>query len=89
MLLLNVPRGQTTQAVVTDCQSILSLDLADCKKEQLQFKSEFVLTARRNDFVHAIVAYFDCQFSQVGGRGRGRGPVREGEAQTVRRFVWA
>ncbi|CAN0211028.1 unnamed protein product, partial [Laminaria digitata] len=53
------------QAVVTDCQPILSLDLADCKKEQLQFSSEFVLTARRNDFVHAIVAYFDCQFSQV------------------------
>lgn len=53
------------QAVVTNCQPILSLDLAVCKKEQLQFKSEFLLTACRNDFVHAIVAYFDCQFSQV------------------------
>ena len=50
---------------MTDCRPILSLDLADCKKEQLQFSSEFVLTARRNDYVHAIVAYFDCQFSQV------------------------
>eukprot|EP00903_Cladosiphon_okamuranus_P019111 g17584.t1 len=60
--LVDVVEGK---AVVTDCQSILSLDLADCKKEQLQFKSEFVLTARRNDFVHAIVAYFDCQFSQL------------------------
>ncbi|CAM9937341.1 unnamed protein product [Ectocarpus sp. 4 AP-2014] len=53
------------KAVATDCQAILSLDLADCKKEELQFKSEFVLTAHRNDFVHAIVAYFDCQFSQL------------------------
>lgn len=65
---------------MTDCQPILSLNLANCRKEQLQFESEFVLTARRNDFVHALVAYFDCQFSQVGGvksergtRGRGWG----------------
>ncbi|CAN0297723.1 unnamed protein product [Hapterophycus canaliculatus] len=61
--LVDVVEGK---AVVTDCQSILSLDLANCKKEELQFKSEFLLTARRNDFIHAIVAYFDCQFSQVG-----------------------
>ncbi|CAM9473115.1 unnamed protein product [Scytosiphon promiscuus] len=60
--LVDVVEGK---AVVSDCQSILSLDLANCKKEELQFKSEFVLTARRNDFVHAIVAYFDCQFSQL------------------------
>lgn len=53
------------QAVATDCQPILSLDLAVCTKEQLQFHSEFLLTAKRNDYIHAIVAYFDCQFSQV------------------------
>lgn len=53
------------QAIVTDCQPILSLDLAVCTKEELQFQSEFVLRAKRNDYVHAIVAYFDCQFSQV------------------------
>lgn len=35
-------------------------------QEDLSFQSDFSLTARRNDYVHALVAYFDCGFTQVG-----------------------
>ena len=31
----------------------------------LAFESDFALTARRNDYVHALVAHFDCGFTQL------------------------
>lgn len=33
------------------------------KKSDLAFECPFTLTARRNDYVHALVAYFDIEFS--------------------------
>ena len=45
---------------------IPSLVRAPPLQEDLAFQSNFSLTARRNDYVHALVAYFDCGFTQVG-----------------------
>jgi len=52
-------------AVVTTCEPILALDLLTCSKEDCDFKSSFKLIATRDDTAHALVAYFDCAFSQL------------------------
>lgn len=53
------------KAIVTDSKPILSLDILTCRKEDLQFKAKFSLQAQRNDYVHGLVAYFECAFTQV------------------------
>lgn len=52
-------------SVVTDCVPILHLDILTCTKEDLQFKATFELQAGRNDYIHGLVAYFECAFTQV------------------------
>ncbi|KAK9449302.1 S-adenosyl-L-methionine-dependent methyltransferase [Limtongia smithiae] len=52
------------KAVVTDSCRILDLDLYTVTKEDLEFASNFTLRARRNDFVHAFIAWFDIEFSK-------------------------
>ncbi len=54
-----------SRAVVTDCVPILHLDILTCTKEDLQFAASFELRANRNDYVHGLVAYFECAFTQV------------------------
>lgn len=51
------------KAVVTDPSPVLVLDLYTCKVEDLAFSNPFKLTARRDDFIHAFVAWFDIEFS--------------------------
>lgn len=51
------------KAAVTDPTSILTLDLYKCTVEDLAFSIPFKLTARRDDFVHALVAWFDIDFT--------------------------
>lgn len=41
----------------------LSVDIRTMKKEDATFRVPFKLTANRNDFIHAIVAYFDVSFT--------------------------
>jgi protein arginine N-methyltransferase 1 len=53
------------KAIVTDSKPILHLDLLSCKKEELQFASKFKLQAQRNDFIHGLVGYFECAFTQL------------------------
>lgn len=53
------------KSVVTNQAPILELDLLTCSKEDLSFSASFTLPARRNDYVHALVAYFDCAFTQL------------------------
>lgn len=43
---------------------IKRFDLASMKKEDVNFETPFVVTAHRNDNVHALVLYFDVEFSQ-------------------------
>ena len=51
------------KAVVTDPTSVLTLDLYKCKTSDLDFNVPFTLTCRRDDFIHALVAWFDIDFT--------------------------
>ncbi|KAL0480924.1 type I protein arginine methyltransferase PRMT1 [Acrasis kona] len=50
--------------IITDTCSILEVDIMTVTKEELAFNSEFTLTALRNDYCHALVAYFDMEFTK-------------------------
>lgn len=53
------------KALVTDSVPILTLDILTCTKEELDFSSTFKLHAQRNDYIHGLVAYFECAFTQI------------------------
>lgn len=42
-----------------------SFDLYTVKKEDLAFSAPFSIVASRNDNIHAIVAYFDIEFTKA------------------------
>ncbi|KAG5735496.1 putative protein arginine N-methyltransferase [Termitomyces sp. T112] len=50
------------KAVVTDPCLLKHIDLLTAKKEDLTFDVPFSLTASRNDYVHAFLAWFDISF---------------------------
>ncbi|KAI0949561.1 type I protein arginine N-methyltransferase Rmt1 [Taiwanofungus camphoratus] len=50
------------KAVVTDPCMIKHINLLTAKKEDLVFTAPFSLTATRNDYVHAFLAWFDISF---------------------------
>ncbi|EIW83193.1 protein arginine N-methyltransferase [Coniophora puteana RWD-64-598 SS2] len=50
------------KAVVTDPCLIKSINLLTAKKEDLTFSAPFSLTATRDDYVHAFLAWFDITF---------------------------
>ncbi|EPE09154.1 hnrnp arginine n-methyltransferase [Ophiostoma piceae UAMH 11346] len=51
------------KAVVTDPTPVLNLDLYTCTTDDLAFTTPFELTCKRDDYVHALVAWFDIEFS--------------------------
>ncbi|EON96849.1 putative hnrnp arginine n-methyltransferase protein [Phaeoacremonium minimum UCRPA7] len=51
------------KAVVTDPTNVLTLDLYKCTTADLAFSIPFELSCRRDDFVHALVAWFDIDFT--------------------------
>jgi type I protein arginine methyltransferase len=51
--------------LVTDSVPILHLDLLTCSVSDLDFRAPFRLQAQRNDYIHALVAYFECAFTQI------------------------
>lgn len=51
------------KAVVTDPAKVLTLDLYTCKPDDLAFNIPFGMRVRRDDFVHALVAWFDIDFT--------------------------
>ncbi|ORY65937.1 HNRNP arginine N-methyltransferase [Pseudomassariella vexata] len=51
------------KAAVTDPASVLTLDLYKCTVADLAFSVPFKLSCRRDDFVHALVAWFDIDFT--------------------------
>lgn len=53
------------KAIITNAKPIYSVDLATCTKENLSFQSQFSLKVNRNDYCHALVAYFECAFTRV------------------------
>lgn len=54
-----------SKALVTNSVPILHLDILTCTKEDLEFSSQFALRAQRNDYIHGLVTYFECAFTQV------------------------
>lgn len=51
------------KAVVTDPRPVITLDLYTVTTADLAFTLPFTLPVRRNDFVHALIAWFDIEFS--------------------------
>ncbi|KAI9803026.1 MAG: type I protein arginine N-methyltransferase Rmt1 [Sarcosagium campestre] len=51
------------KAVVTDATPVLTLDLYKVQPSDLAYRSPFTLPVRRNDFVHALIAWFDIDFT--------------------------
>jgi len=51
------------KAVVTDPTPVITFDLNTVQPEELSFTAPFQLMARRNDFVHALIAWFDIEFT--------------------------
>ncbi|KAJ2919910.1 hypothetical protein MD484_g392, partial [Candolleomyces efflorescens] len=50
------------KAVVTDPFMLKKIDILTAKKEDLTFDAQFSLTATRDDYVHAFLAWFDIVF---------------------------
>lgn len=51
--------------VMSNSCDILDIDLYTVTKEELDFKSDFSLIFNRDDYCHAVVAYFDVVFSKT------------------------
>ena len=49
--------------IATSAATVVSVDIRAMSKEDATFRVPFSLTAQRNDYVHAIVAYFDTSFT--------------------------
>ena len=51
--------------IVSTYATILDLDLCTMKKEDVEFSSEYCIEMKRDDKVHAIIAWFDCKFANL------------------------
>jgi len=51
------------KAVVTDPCAVLTLDLYTVTIADLAFSLPFNLSVRRTDYIHALIAWFDIEFS--------------------------
>ena len=51
------------KAVVTEPCAVKTLDLYTCQPNDLDFQLPFRLSVRRNDFIHALIAWFDIEFT--------------------------
>ena len=51
------------KACVTDPAAVFAIDLYTVTAEELAFKMPFTLNIRRNDFIHALIAWFDIEFT--------------------------
>jgi type I protein arginine methyltransferase len=50
--------------IISEPCKILDIDLYTVKKPDLDFRSNFELKINRDDYCHALVAYFDVEFSK-------------------------
>ena len=51
--------------VMSDACKVLSLDLVNCKKEDVEFTAAYQLNMNYTDRVHGLVAWFDTPFSNL------------------------
>ena len=54
----------SSMLVSTYCM-VLDLDLLTMKKEDVEFASEYTIEMKRDDRVHALIAWFDTKFSNL------------------------
>ena len=50
--------------LVTNYSLVKEVDLYTVKEEDLSFESEFNLICKRDDYIHALVAFFTIEFSK-------------------------
>jgi protein arginine N-methyltransferase 1 len=55
----------TGNMLVTDSSKILELDLCTMKPEDVEFSSKYRLTSLHDDKMHAMVAWWDCGFTNL------------------------
>ena len=53
------------QMIMSDSCKILTLDLVNCKKEDVEFSSQYNLCMHYTDRVHGLVAWFDTPFANL------------------------
>jgi len=53
-----------SKQVMTGSGRLISIDINTIKVENLEFKAPFRLVAARDDYCHALVVYFDIEFSK-------------------------
>ncbi|KAI4194404.1 MAG: hypothetical protein LQ350_007775 [Teloschistes chrysophthalmus] len=51
------------KACVTEPVQVFAIDLYTVKSAELAFTAPFTLDCRRNDFIHALIAWFDIDFT--------------------------
>ncbi|KAL9581269.1 MAG: hypothetical protein Q9212_003995 [Teloschistes hypoglaucus] len=51
------------KACVTEPAQVFAIDLYTVKSAELAFTAPFTLDCRRNDFIHALIAWFDIDFT--------------------------
>lgn len=51
------------KACVTEPATVITIDLYTVKQSDLAFSASFTLDCRRNDFIHALIAWFDVDFT--------------------------
>ncbi|XP_043810687.1 probable protein arginine N-methyltransferase 1 [Manihot esculenta] len=50
--------------IVTDCQLLKIMDISQMVSGDASFTVPFKLVAERDDYIHALVAYFDVSFTK-------------------------
>jgi hypothetical protein len=51
--------------LVTDAAKILELNLCTMKPGEVEFSSKYKLTGKFNEKMHALVAWWDCGFTNL------------------------
>ncbi|XP_010548677.1 PREDICTED: protein arginine N-methyltransferase 1.1-like [Tarenaya hassleriana] len=49
--------------IVTDSKLLKTMDISKMSSQEASFTAPFKLVAQRNDYIHALVAYFDVSFT--------------------------
>lgn len=53
------------EAICTSQSVICELDLVNMKPGEVEFSNQYSLKMKRRDTVHALVSWFDCDFSDL------------------------
>ena len=52
------------KAIATTSTVLKEIDILTVQKSDLAFTSSFSLSALRNDYIHALISWFDVRFTQ-------------------------